>query len=433
MSRHSDPIRLLLAQGPMAARQLVEKTGISQPTVSRALSALGDEIVRIGSASSIRYALRDTSRGFASAPVFRVSEAGQIREIGALIPVGPDGFVMMQANGITLHSDGLPWWLFDMRPQGYLGRAYASTYAAGLGLPANPEHWRDADVIRALLAHGHDAVGNLLIGTQARDRFIDMPAPRPAERAADYPALARAASAGEAPGSSAGGEQPKFCAYTERGHVLVKFSAPDDNPVTERWRDLLLAEHLALSVLGVETRIFDFTSQRFLEVPRFDRIGQLGRVGVVSLRALDAEFIGDASAPWPSLVSRLAAAGHVHPDAIASAALLWAFGTLIGNTDMHAGNLSFIGSNRPYQLTPPYDALPMAFAPNSSGAIINTLPPASLTASVDGETWRAALQLAERFFARVSESDAFSGSFAPCIAAIRRHIDDAGSRIARLG
>lgn len=418
----------------MAARQIVEKTGISQPTVSRALAALGDEVVRIGSGSAIHYALRDTARGFASAPVFQVSDAGLIRALGTLVPVRPNGFVMVQADGVTLHSDGLPWWLFDMRPQGYLGRAYASTYAAALGQPANPEHWSDTEVIRALLAHGQDAVGNLLIGELARDRFIGMPPPLPADRAVDYPALARAAGAGETPGSSAGGEQPKFCAYTERGHVLVKFSAPDDNPVSERWRDLLLAEHLALSVLGVETGVFDFGGQRFLEVPRFDRVGQFGRIGVFSLRALDAEFVGDASAPWPSLVSRLAAGGHVDADAVAGAALLWAFGTLIGNTDMHAGNLSFVSPHgRPYQLAPAYDVLPMGFAPGSGGAIVNTLPPASQSATVDGETWRAALQLAERFFAMLNDGAGFSGSFTPCIEAIRQHIDEAASRIARLG
>ena len=98
---------------------------------------------------------------------------------------------MVQTDGVTRHSDGLPWWLFDMRPQGYLGRAYASTYAAALGLPANPEHWGDNEVLRALLVHGHDAIGNLLIGELARDRFIGMPAPGPVDRAADYPALAR--------------------------------------------------------------------------------------------------------------------------------------------------------------------------------------------------------------------------------------------------
>lgn len=434
MSRHSDSIRLLLSQGPMAARQIVEKTGISQPTVSRALAALGDEVVRIGSGSAIHYALRDTARGFASAPVFQVSDEGLIRALGTLVPVRPDGFVMVQADGVTLHSDGLPWWLFDMRPQGYLGRAYASTHAAGLGLPANPEYWSDTEVIRALLAHGQDAVGNLLIGELARDRFIGMPAPLPVDRATDYPVLARAADAGETPGSSAGGEQPKFCAYTERGHVLVKFSAPDDNPVSERWRDLLLAEHLALSVLGVETEVFDFGGQRFLEVPRFDRVGQFGRIGAFSLRALDAEFVGDASAPWPSLVDRLAAKGHVDTEAVAGAALLWAFGTLIGNTDMHAGNLSFVGRHgRPYQLAPAYDVLPMGFAPGSGGTIVNTLPPASLSASVDGETWRAALHLAEGFFAMLSDCAGFSGSFTPCIEAIRQHIDEAASRIARLG
>lgn len=434
MSRHSDSIRLLLGKGPMTARQLVEKTGISQPTISRALAALGDEVVRIGSGSAIRYALRDTTRGFVSAPVFRISDEGQIREFGTLVPVRPNGFVMMQADGVTLHSDGLPWWLFDMRPQGYLGRAYASTYAAALGLPANPEHWGDNEVIRALLVHGHDAIGNLLIGDLARDRFIGMPAPCPVNRAADYPALARAAGAGEVPGSSAGGEQPKFCTYTERGHVLVKFSARDDNPVSERWRDLLLAEHLALSVLGVETEVFDFDGQRFLEVPRFDRVGQLGRLAVFSLRALDAEFVGDAAAPWPSLVGRLVADGHVDSGAVAGAARLWAFGTLIGNTDMHAGNLSFVSRHgRPYQLAPAYDVLPMGFAPRSGGAVIDTLPPASLSASVNGETWRESLQLAERFLALVSDCDGFSGRFSPCVEALGLHLDEAASRIARLG
>ncbi len=434
MARHSDSIRLLLAKGPATSRQLVENTGISQPTISRALAALGDEVVRIGAAASIRYALRDTARGFASAPIFCVSDAGLIRAIGTLIPVRPAGFVMAQADGMATHSDGLPWWLFDMRPQGYLGRAYASTHAAALGLPANPEHWGDTDVIRALLAHGHDAIGKLLIGERARDRFMSLPAPLPVDRAADYPALARAADAGELAGSSAGGEQPKFCAYTERGHVLVKFSAPDDNPVSARWRDLLLAEHLALSVHGVESEVFDFGGQRFLEVPRFDRVGQFGRVGVHSLRALDAEFVGDVSAPWPSLVSRLATAGHVHADAVAGAARLWAFGTLIGNSDMHAGNLSFISSyGRPYQLAPAYDVLPMGFAPRTSGAVVDTLPPASLSAAVDSEIWHEALQLAEMYFAKLSNCEGFSDNFSPCIAAIRRHLDEAASRIARLG
>lgn len=434
MPTRSDTIRQLLSQGPMQSRQLIEIMGISQPTMSRALRDVGDDIIRIGAGPSIQYALRDPYRGFRSAPIYRITDEGRVKPLGDLIPVRPEGFVMVQTDSVSLYSDGLPWWLFDMRPQGYLGRAYASTYAAELGLPANPEQWADADVVRALLAHGHDAIGNLLIGERARERFLEMPEPTPVERATAFPALALAAGAGEAPGSSAGGEQPKFCTYTERGHVLVKFSAPDDNPVSERWRDLLLAEHLALRVLGVETEVFDFGGQRFLEIPRFDRVGQLGRIGVFSLRALDAEFIGNARASWPVLVNSLITGGHVHPSSAVGTARLWAFGMLIGNTDMHHGNLSFISSHgRPYQLAPAYDILPMGFAPRTGGAIVNELRPASLPEVISGDIWHEALGLAENFFVIASDCERFSANFGPCLDTLRRHLDEARSRIARLG
>lgn len=429
-----DTIRQLLSQGPMKTQQLIEILDISQPTLSRALKQLGDDIVRFGAGPSIQYALRDTWRRFRSAPVYRITDEGRVQPIGELIPVRPDGFVMVQTDNVSLHSDGLPWWLFDMRPQGYLGRAWASKYAGGLGLEENPEQWSDADVVRALLAQGHDAIGNLLIGEKARDRFLEMSAPRPVDRATTYPALAVAAGAGEAPGSSAGGEQPKFCTYTERGHVLVKFSAPDDNPVSERWRDLLLAEHLALKVLGVETEVFDFAGQHFLEIPRFDRVGEMGRIGVFSLRALDAEFVGNARASWPVLVNGLIREGHVDAEAAVETARRWAFGMLIGNTDMHHGNLSFISHDgRPYQLAPAYDVLPMGFAPKASGAITNELRPASLPEVVSGDIWQEAQCLAENFFAIASNCDRFSARFAPCLEALRRHLDEAKSRIARLG
>ncbi|GAB80535.1 type II toxin-antitoxin system HipA family toxin YjjJ [Shimwellia blattae] len=435
MSTRSDTLHRLLRQGPVTVRQLVEKLGISQPTVSRALTACGDDIIRIGCGRAIQYALRDSTRGFKCAPIYRVTDTGKIKPPGNLIPVYPDGFVMQPTDGVSQHSDAIPWWLFDMRPQGYLGRAYASAYADTLGLPTNPDKWDDTSVIRALLAHGHDAIGNLLVGERARDNFVAMPEPVPAERETAFPRLARAAGTGELPGSSAGGEQPKFCAYTARGHVLVKFTAVSDNPVSERWRDLLLAEHLALKALGVETQIFDFDHQRFLEIPRFDRVGPLGRKAVISLRALDAEFVGGGSASWPALVTRLVDEKCVTPDAAWRSALLWAFGRLIGNTDMHTGNLSFISHHHggPYELAPAYDILPMGFAPKTSGDMASTLRPASLPENIDADIWHEALALAQIFLEEIRRSDRFSASFAPCIEALRHHIDEAAVRIARLG
>lgn len=63
----------------MTARQLLEKAEISQPTVSRALAVLDDEVIRVGAGSAVRYALRDIFRGFTSVPIFHVSDEGLIR------------------------------------------------------------------------------------------------------------------------------------------------------------------------------------------------------------------------------------------------------------------------------------------------------------------------------------------------------------------
>ena len=455
MNTHADRIRLILTRGPAGARQILQNLGnISQPTLSRALAALGDEVVRWGAARSIQYALRDLGRGVGDVPVFRVGADGAVKPLGVLVPVRPDGFVMRQTDGVSLHSDSLPWWLLDMRPQGFLGRAYVAQHAQALGLPPSLSDWRDAHALRALMARGHDAVGNLLLGDGARDQFLHSPVPEPiaqAQKGEYYARLAEAAARGDPPGSSAGGEQPKFTAYaqTTEGprHVLVKFSLPDGaaaNPITQRWRDLLLAEHHALQNLvtagvpAARTEVVDHDGQRFLEVERFDRVGALGRRGVFSLAALEAEFVGDAPAPWPSLAARLASpgegAGLIDGASAQRAALLYAYGTLVGNTDMHNGNLSFTSEHgRPYTLAPAYDMLPMGFAPRASGALPTQIPPARLHASVDNATWHQALPLAEQFLARLQAETRFSAGFAPCIDHLSRHIQDARTRVARLG
>ncbi len=415
--------------------------------MSRALAGLGGDVVRIGAALSIQYALRDTLRGLPDIPIHRVDAEGRIRQLGTLVPVRPDGFVMRREDGATLHSDGLPWWLFDMRPQGYLGRAYAARHGAGLGLPERLTDWTDTHTLRALLAHGHDVVGNLLLGDSARDRFLAAPVPDPiaeGQKAEAYARLAQEAARGETAGSSAGGEQPKFTAHamTPGGprHVIVKFSEPEQSPVSERWRDLLLAEHLALDTLreagipAARTRIVDHGGQRFLEVERFDRIANLGRRALFSLAALDAEFVGAGAGGWPIIARQLANGGQIHPEAADGANLLWAFGTLIGNTDMHSGNLSFIAEQGPpCSIAPAYDMTPMSFAPRSGGGIPDLIPEAGIHASVANDTWRRAEELARVFLASVIAATDFSHRFGPCIAALEHHIEMAGTKIERLG
>ncbi|MEF7613829.1 type II toxin-antitoxin system HipA family toxin YjjJ [Aquincola sp. MAHUQ-54] len=430
---------------PAPPRALMASLGVSQPTLSRALKTLGDELVPFGAARSIQYALRDASRISLQAPVYRVSADGRLSELGTLIPVCPGGFVMAQCDGACVHTDGLPWWLYDMRPQGYLGRAYNQQHGRQLGLPARLEDWNDSHVLQALLLQGSDLPGNLLIGQAARDLFVNTAPPQPVPlegRARVYAGLAAAAARGEHHGSSAGGEQPKFTAFAEGGdgpaHVIVKFTALTDTPVSERWRDLLQAEHLALEVLhgqgvaAARSTVYIHGSQRFLEVRRFDREGPSGRRALFSIAALDAEFVGSAN-HWPQVVRALASAGVVTHDAVAGTDVLWAFGVLIANTDMHGGNLSFMSEHgRPYQLAPAYDMTCMAFAPTAGGDLPLREWPLAVSSDVPAPAWHRALAMARDFLARLQRCSDLSEGFQPCVAALATRIAQAGDRIARL-
>ncbi|MBB3214546.1 hypothetical protein FHW67_003867 [Herbaspirillum sp. Sphag1AN] len=452
MTDYVDQVRLHLGREPLGARQLIEKIGISQPTLSRTITAMGNELVRIGAARSIQYALRDQHRGIGDIVIYRVAIDGRLSRLGILMPVCPEGFVMQQEDGRTLHSHSLPWWLLDMRPQGFLGRAYVSRHAATLGLPKQLSEWNDTHILRAMVAHGHDAVGNLLLGELGRERFLDMSLPAPianSARAEVYVHMALQASSGELPGSSAGGEQPKFVAFVDSSegprHVLVKFSQPESdahaaaNPVSQRWRDLLLAEHHALTTLreggvaAARTSIVDHDGQRFLEVERFDRVGVLGRRGLFSLAAVEAEFVGNASAPWPEITQRLVKDGQLNSECAEGVALLYAFGSLIGNTDMHHGNLSFTTEEgRPYRLAPAYDMLPMGFAPRASGALPDQLMTINLRAAVSTSNWHKGLALAKDFLLRIEAEVRFSADFQRCIASLQQHIAQAESKLSRL-
>ncbi len=437
--------RASLQKGVRSARGLMAELAVSQPTLSRALRTLGADLVPFGAARSIQYALRDATRQDLQAPVYRVSVEGQLRELGGLIPVHPEGFVMVQTDGLRLHTEGLPWWLFDMQPQGYLGRAFNLQHGEQLGLPSRLTDWRDSHILRALIHRGGELPGNLLIGAAARDLFVNAPVPDPIElerKPEVYASLAAAAARGELYGSSAGGEQPKFATYAQQNdgadHVIVKFTALTDTPVSERWRDLLLAEHLALEVLhehgvlAARTALIDHGVQRFLEVSRFDREGALGRRALFSLQALDAEFVGVAG-HWPQVVRALAREGVVESQAVPQTEVLWAFGTLIANTDMHLGNLSFMSEQgRPYQLAPAYDMTCMAFAPTSGGDLPVRELSLSINSEVPASAWQKALLMAMDFVERLRTHSALSSGFAVCLDALVARMETARSRIARL-
>lgn len=112
-----------------------------------------------------QYALKDHARGFDALPVYHINTPGQLHR---------------------------------------------------LGLPASVSEWSDTHALRALLAHGHDAMGNLLLGNVTRERFLNAPLLQPvspADKPREYVHLAQTAMRGDVAASSAGGEQPKFTVF----------------------------------------------------------------------------------------------------------------------------------------------------------------------------------------------------------------------------
>jgi hypothetical protein len=347
----------------------------------------------------------------------------------------PEGY-LVETWASQLHearSDvhpGLPWFLQDMRPQGFLGRSFARLHGPLLGLPVDPNRWSDDQTLLALANAEDNSPGNLLVGEESAASFQtdalftreDEPrVPIPSDsRLQSYPRLASRALSGEVVGSSAGGEQPKFnIAILRDGkpvHVMVKFTAPQDNATTQRWRSLLICEHIAFHVLSelfpcsaseLLTADVDGVPQLFLEIPRFDRVGERGRLGVVSLKALDDEFAGVAT-DWPKITAALVQSGQLNESVYRQVQKLYAFGVLIGNSDMHSGNLSFfvddVTKPKPvYTLTPVYDMLPMSLAPRPSGQIPDALPIPKIGINPQLAIWKEVLPLAVYYWRQVAD------------------------------
>jgi hypothetical protein len=406
--------RTLSLNGPAEARALLAELGVSQPTFSRLVAAHRDELVTTGRTRSTRYAARRRIEGLPSVvPLYEVLGEGPAgtRLLARLHPVEPAGFLVESDTPLAGFYPGLPWFLDDLRPAGFLGRL-APVHHPELGFSRDILAWSNDQVVVYLHQHGHDLVGNLVLGEPAFLRHLHAGVANAVplgDRGERYPALAADMVAAGIPGSSAAGEQPKFLATRlDDGAavpVLVKFSPPVGNAVGRRVADLLVCEHVALSTIAAHgpsaarSTLLHHGRRTFLEVERFDRNGAVGRRGLVSLRVLyaaapDGQRVGDPVS-WTSVATALATQRRI--DAATFDQILWLerFGAWIGNTDRHLGNLSLRLDNGVLGgLAPAYDMLPMVYAPRNNELVPVELgmPVLSPTRSdVWMDTWAAAV------------------------------------------
>ena len=413
-------VQALRTRGGVATSlELQTLLGLSQPTVSRALAPLmaSGEVRSLGAARSRRYLLPRAVDGVGrDVPIMRVDERGAVTLFGRMFPLPGGRFWVDEADGVSQLHDGLPWFLNDMRPQGFMGRTFAAAHPE-LQLAADPRRWNDDDALKAMVMFGDDLPGNLVVGEQAFERYHGL-----AQRASRvdswqaFPALADAAMQGGLPGSSAGGEQPKFCTVHSGRHVLVKFSPASDSAVSQRMRDLLVCEHLALQTLAqagrpaATTQLFLAAGRVFLESERFDRTPQ-GRIAMVSLEAYDSEYVGKAD-NWAATANRMAESRLLTPHDAAQLRFLEAFGLLIANTDRHYGNISLLLKDDDWYLSPTYDMLPMLYAPINGELVERQFSDRPLypTAATLAE-WPAAKELAAVFWRAAAAHELISDDF----------------------
>ncbi len=396
----ADIVSWLRGRGPVPSRELVDHFGISRATLSRRVRELGNAIEVIGRGRATYFAARHSAAPRPT-PLYRVLESGQPERLGELVALegGGNAHWLLRPDHCpeALLGDefrdglfpGWPWFLDDLRPSGFLGRAFARKMSEVLPVDSQPENWTDFELLTILSQYGSNLQGDLILGNgRALAEFQES-----AMRAADgrqpvvtaeaYPDLAhQAIRAGEDFGSSAGGEQPKFTTLVrdtpeeQPRAVIVKFSPPTDTPAGRCWADLLHAEHIAGTILreagfdSAFTRVFERDRRVYLESQRFDRVGPAGRRGLVSLRALDAAFAGTGGGSWVQFALNLFAHSVISAEDRDTIVRLNCFGELIHNTDMHWGNLAFFVPDRaPWPLAPVYDMLPMGFRPHSSGEV----------------------------------------------------------------
>ncbi len=444
----------LARRAAASAAELAEQLGVSLATLHRLLKEIEGAVLATGKARRARYALRKPVRGgLHPLPLYEIDAKGRAHHVADLALVHPQGaHLSLEGSGWPVPADsrdgwwgGLPYPLYDMRPQGYLGRQLARAEHRRLAVSTNPDEWGDDDVVHVLSQTGSDVSGNLVLGDPAIEhwqaRKVKAAEPLKARTLGRaYARLAEQAIAAGVPGSSMAGEFPKFPALRESAdgqtpHVLVKFSGADASSAVRRWADLLVCEHLALKcaealsgVASARSRIVLNAGRTFLEVERFDRHGAFGRSRLVSLATLDAALIGDGSTDWTRLAGRFAALGLLGADDVQCVEYLWWFGRLIANSDMHTGNLSFRPAGR-LALAPAYDMLPMLYAPLPGGEVPMRSFEPPLPLPVQRSAWVAACSVAIAFWTRASRDARVSEGFRKLCSANGQQLQRVAERV----
>lgn len=413
---------------------------MSETVFDDAVALLGARVVWVGQGQGKVLLSRRPIRGaYMSFPLYVIDRHGQDRLTAIVHPLAPSGYIVETVESLPWPSDsngnmsevGLPYFFYEMVPDGYLGSHFGRYFSKLLQVAPRPADWADDDILYVLSRRGLDLPGNIVLGDSAMARWqksVLDPHVVPEARVLGHygeqvASVSRADKEGTPvkPTGVVGGVQPKFTALRvlagEAAHVIVKHTKTTGTPFCQRWSDLLVCEHLALTAvqehLGVAaslSRVLQDETHTFLELERFDRKGQAGRLPVCSWATLNNGIIGTDDTQWPRAMKRLYDCNLLDGSEIHKVISIWVFGKLISNTDMHNGNIALMPSQGKLAIAPVYDMLPMAYAPRGE-----VLPPReySVLPCPPGleNLWRKAAKAAGWFWLNASRDSRISESF----------------------
>ncbi len=383
-----DSVIRVLENGFTTQKEIQQTTQFSQATISRCLKKLGNALLVLPGSSPRQYALPavifETNLPF---DLVEVDEHGKIAFMGYVhVLNGGKFFVSINKSASNLYLgqskdglyDGLPYFLDDLRPQGFLGIQIAKQLAGKTSdYPSKLSAWNSKQVLQYLVEYGDDLPGNIIFGDGVLKELRQPIQPIGIDT---YDFMCQQIEAGSVPQSSAGGEQQKFTAFNKEvnAHVLVKYTSKENDAVTRRWKDILITEYHALKTLtdfeipSADVRLINKDNRFYLETKRFDRLGNYGRSSMLSLQSIDMEFIGIGE-NWMKIAFEMSKKNLIVESDKYYISFLWMFSQWIGNTDTHLGNISFGIRGELFSMLPIYDMCTMAIAPN-----INSLDPINI-------------------------------------------------------
>ena len=160
---------------------------------------------------------------------------------------------------------------------------------------------------------------------------------------------------------------------------------------------------------AANTQLFQFGGRVFLERQQFDRVGETGRMPMVLLLAIDAEFVGLAQS-WSKV------AHQMHQQKLISSeneqVCIWneLYGHWTGNSDMRLGILSMTVTECGFKSLPAYDMLPMTYAP-VRGEIVERNFILPVKPMLHADLWQLSGEVTLEFWERIVADQRVSKDF----------------------